>query len=233
MSTNEAQGFDALLEELDTLQKASTTENSLGDVSVGHKAKDGKGKVILKAGDASDEKVEGAAADGDTSDAVEGEEGDEGSEAGEKFGKSFTLKLEDGSEVEAIDGADLIKSLVGRIETNESQVSKALGSLVSLFKSQVAQIETLQGKVDSLSSQGRGRKAVLTVSEKMTPLAKSARAAEQVPGVSADEFMAKALLAQVAGALTGQDIAITENRINHGAQPHPHVIEAVRPFLNA
>src|SRR5690606_26423021 len=103
------------------------------------------------------------------------------------------------------DGTLLVKSLMARVEKNEETLSKALGTAITMIKS-------LQSKVDQLSSQGRGRKAVVSVVEKQSTMAKS----QSNDGMSPSEFLAKALAAQVSGKITGNDVARAEAYLNKG-----------------
>lgn len=186
----------------------------------------------LPADDGKDEnKIQAAAAeggsDGDADDqggASDGDADDKG-EDGKPMAKSFKLTLEDGTEIEAQDGAELVKSLQARIDKNEEDMAKALGSAVELIKGQASMIKSLSERVTKLSGEGRGRKTVLSVVEKPapeTPLTKSEPA-----GMSPDVFFAKAMAAQKDGRISGTDIAIAEASLNRGEAIPTHIIQRV------
>ena len=164
-----------------------------------------------------DEAIQAATGEG-----AEGAEGDEEQEAddegeGEPLGKSMTAVV-DGEEVEAIDATDLIKSLIGRLDSQESVMAKALQTTLSTIQSQGEMIKSMAARLDKLASQGRGRKTVVSVAEKPNageqPLAKSEPA--PLPG----EIMAKALSAQQAGKLTAREVARCELSFQSGV-PYP------------
>lgn len=177
--------FDALLGELDTLTKALPAEV------------DG------------DEKI--ANADGGNDDNDEDDEGKEGGDA--PMAKSFVVKLEDGSEVEAQDGTELVKSLMGRIDNNEETLAKALGSAVNLIKVQgeqlaqtTALVKSLQSKVSELSGEGRGRKTVVSIHEKPANVMNKS----EPEGLTAQEFMTKSNAAFEAGRISGKDLTVID-----------------------
>lgn len=170
-----------------------------------------------------------------------GEGGASASEAGARddgegeddavLGKSFGIETASGEKVRAYDATTLLKSMAGRLETVEGEIAedevrrehlgKSLEVIVDLLKSQDAVIKTQTAAIDTLKKSvaefgglGRGRKSVITVAEKPEPaLAKSA----PPPGMSGQDFMAKALTAQKAGRITAHEIALAENYLNRGA----------------
>lgn len=160
-----------------------------------------------------DEKIKAAAAEGD--------------DGGKPFGKSFTLKLDDGTEVEAVDGADLVKSLIARVEANEGSVKGALEQTLGIIKAQGEMLKSLAGEVAAFKASGKGRKAVLSIAEKpaaaVDPLLKST--ADE--GITGEAFMAKALAAQAAGQITGREVATAESFINMGQTPPVEIVRAV------
>ncbi|MGC1305196.1 MAG: hypothetical protein WA840_22740 [Caulobacteraceae bacterium] len=132
------------------------------------------------------------------------------------MGKSFTLRLEDGSEVSAVDGAALVKALADRQEVLESKTIQGLGALAALVKS-------LQASVGKLSRSAPPRKSVITVVDK--PAGATLR--PDGAGLSGDDFMAKALSAQLAGRITGRQVAIAEQYLNAGQTPPDALVRAV------
>lgn len=205
--------FEKLLDELETMSKAMPSDDTGED----------------------DKKIQAAAAEGgeddvnDEDDNVAGNEGDSDDDPSEEelegddknMTKSFKFTLDDGTEVEAVNGTELVKSLMSRIDKNEETLAKALGTAVTLIKSQGSMIKSLQEKINQLSGQGRGRKTVVSVVEKQSTLAKS----QQEEGMTAHEFMAKALTAQAEGRITGIDVARAESYLNKG-MPIPDDIVA-------
>jgi hypothetical protein len=173
-----------------------------------------------------DDKIQAAADDGkkDEEDLVQ-KDGDD--EDGDKpMSKSLgVVTLENGEQVDAIDGTELVKSLMARVETSEGQMQKALEGAVGLIKSQGAMIKSLSEQVSKLAGAGRGRKAVVTVTEKTpagTPMNKS-----EAAGMTGQEFMAKALSAQAAGKILAKDVSAIEMYLNRGMQIPEHLIARV------
>lgn len=187
----------------------------------------------LPADDGKDEeKIQAAAAeggsDGDADDnggAGDGDADDMGAD-GKPMAKSFKLTLEDGTEIEAQDGAEMVKALSDRLEASEATMAKALGSAVDLIKGQAAMIKSLSEKVTKLSGEGRGRKTVVSVVEKPEPGA-STMAKSEPAGMSHDQFFAKALKAQQEGRLSGTDIAVAEACLNRGQEIPASIIQRV------
>lgn len=210
--------FQALLADLEALSTGSANEGG-EDVTKsmaadGDDAGAGDDEGGEAGGDADDTAIAAAAADGEASGEAADDEGDEAD-----LGKSLTIVNEDGEQEEAIDATDLIKSLVERVESNESNMGKAVGLLTDLVKSQAATIGALQGQVNKLAGAGRGRRAVVSVADK-PDLSKSLGGedggADKPEGVSANEFMAKSMEAFNAGRITGMEVAQIESRFNRG-----------------
>lgn len=214
--------FEKLLSELQDMQTEHET------MSKALPADDGNG----------DEKIQAAAEGGGAVDEEKHEEpdGDEGAgagkgdndgdEGGKPMAKSFTLKLEDGTEVEAQDGTELVKSLTARLEATETSMTKALETAVGLIKGQGDLIKSLTEKVKQLSGEGRGRKAVVSVVEKPAPGA-ATMAKSEPQGLTGEQFMAKALDAQKAGRLTSIDVSMAEACLNRGEAIPASIIQRV------
>lgn len=198
-------GFEALVDEL-----------ALGDLA----------KAIPAAADEGagedDAAIAAAAADGDAADGDD----DDNTEA-KPFGKSFKVTLEDGTEVEALDGADLVKSLVDRVETNETTTLAALKSLADVVKPALDLVKSLRAEVAALSNSGKGRKAVIAIVEKPASAVELAAAAAEPAGMTGEAFMAKAMQLSASGALTGREVAIAESHINMGEQPPVEIVRKV------
>lgn len=206
--------FDKLLEELTQLE--GETETMAKALEVG----DDEGA------DETDSKIHDAAAagaeagEGDEPGAVDGDgELEEEEDAGDDEGmaKSFMLQLEDGTEVEAYDGTELLKSLRTELDKTkeraariEAKAADSLEKALGLVKKQTQMIKSLQEQVQRIGSQGRGRRAVVSVADG------GGEAMKKSQEVPAGEFMAKALSAQQAGRITGLDVARMESYLNKG-----------------
>lgn len=214
--------YEKLLEELETMAKAMPGDDGADDDKIQAAAAaanpdaDGDGENDVTGDDLNPEGSEGLG------DEDEGDGDDE-----ETMGKSFALKLEDGTELEAIDGTELVKSLMARVESNEGTVMKALGTAVDLLGKQGDMIKSLQDEVKKLAGEGRGRKTVVSVSEKPVAGATMAKSQGAADGLSANEFMAKALAAQASGRLTGLDVARAESALNKGLPVPQDVVNRV------
>lgn len=216
--------YEKLLEELETMAKAMPGDEGADDDKIQAAAAaanpdaDGDGENDVTGDDLNPEGGEGLGDEGEG----EGDGDDE-----ETMGKSFALKLEDGTELEAIDGTELVKSLMARVESNEGTVMKALGTAVDLLGKQGNMIKSLQDEVKKLAGEGRGRKTVVSVSEKPVAGATMAKSQGAADGLSANEFMAKALAAQASGRLTGLDVARAESALNKGLPVPQDVVNRV------
>ncbi len=227
--------FEKLLSDLDELQ-------SLQKSATADELKEGEG-----AADSDDTEIAAAAADGggEAAEAAAEGEGDahaepdaddmggpsDGDEDNEPMGKSFRFTLDDGQEVEAVDGTELVKSLMARFDTTEESMTKALGATVDLIKSQGDLIKSqgeaiasLQSEVKRLTSEGRGRKTVVSVAEKP---AAGTMAKSEPAGISGDEFMAKALSAQKAGRITALEVSKAEGYLLKGLAVPADIVNRV------
>lgn len=185
----------------------------------------------LPADDGKDEEnIQAAAAegglDGDADDEGGKPDGDDDDEGNAPMAKSIELTLEDGTKISAQDGTEIVKSLRARVEQNEEQMSKALGSAVELIKGQSALIKSLSERVAKLSGEGRGRKTVVSVVEKPGPGA-STMAKSEPAGMSPDQFFVKALDAQKAGRISGTEIAVAEACLNRGEAIPASIVQRV------
>jgi hypothetical protein len=187
----------------------------------------------LPADDGKDEeKIQAAAAesgldgDGDADDMGGEPDGDEDDEGKPAMAKSFKFTLEDGTEVEAQDGSELVKSLQDRVEKNEGEMFKALETAVGLIKGQGDLIKSMQDQIKKLGGEGRGRKAVVSVVEKPSP-GEGVMAKSEPAGMSHDQFFAKALTAQREGRISGTDIAIAESCLNRGEAIPQNIVQRV------
>lgn len=212
--------FDKLMGELQALQADQS------EMAKALPADDGK----------DDEKIQAAAAEGGldagAAGAGEGGEGAAGEGEGEgapQMAKSFQLTLEDGTTIEAQDGAEMVKALGNRLTATESNMAKALGGAIDLIKNQAEMMKSMQVQMTKLAGEGRGRKAVLSVVEKPVPGAASTVMAKSLApeGVTPEVFFAKALAAQKEGRISGTDVAVAEASINRGEQVPAHIVQRV------
>lgn len=201
--------FEKLMEELSTLgtQQAELAKALPAD--------DGKDEEKIQAAAGEGGSDDGEAGDGDADDKGGAADGDADDKSGKPMAKSFKFTLEDGTEVEAQDGSELVKSLQERIEQNEGVMAKAMESAIGLIKGQGEMIKSLSEQVKKLSGEGRGRKTVVSVMEKPAPVA-STLAKSEPTGMSHEQFFAKALAAQKEGRLSGTEIAVAEACLNRG-----------------
>lgn len=183
-----------------------------------------KGAAIEGGADADDEKIAAAAAEAD-----DGKKDDEDDDKdGKPMAKSFQITLEDGTVVEAVDGADMIKSLMDRVEKNEGDTVAALSAAVETVKAQGELIKSLVGRFDDLSGQARPRKAVLVAVDKPAAVADQlAKSQGQGGTITSEQLMAKAMDARAQGRVSGMDIAVAEQEINAGRAPNDAFIKAV------
>lgn len=186
-----------------------------------------KGAAIEGGADADDEKIAAAAAA--AAEADDGKKDDEDDDKdGKPMAKSFQITLEDGTVVEAVDGADMIKSLMDRVEKNEGDTVAALSAAVETVKAQGELIKSLVGRFDDLSGQARPRKAVLVAVDKPAAVADQlAKSQGQGDTISSEQLMAKAMDARAQGRVSGMDIAVAEQEINAGRAPSNAFIKAV------
>lgn len=216
--------FEKLVEEIGIMTKAIPSDTGKDDKKIQAAAADGDGNID------DDDKENGVDLDEELDDEDElddemndVDEDDEGKDKDKGMAKSFQLRLEDGSIVEAEDGTELVKALMNRVEKNESLLAKALEGTVNLIKSQGEMIKSLEDKVVKLSGQGKGRKAMLSIVEKQSvTMTKS-----EPEGISTHDFMAKALVAQAEGRITGMEVARAESYINSGIQIPQDIVARV------
>ena len=148
------------------------------------------------------------AADPDAPEGTEEEE-EENEEEDEYLSKAFTMLTPNGARVTAYDGTQMMKGFHQRLSTLETVMLKAA-------QQQTALIKSLRAEVAALKQQGRGRKAVLNLHEKTVGHFASAPPNPQT-------LLAKALSAQKAGRLTGQDVGRIETYLGRGLALPPEL----------
>jgi hypothetical protein len=207
--TKATEGFAGLLTQLD----------KMGTVSKSMAAADGG-----KPDDEAAARILAAAAEGKEGEGKEGEEGEGAEGEGEGdglMGKSFRVKLADGTETDAFDGTEMMKALAVKIEAQDvvaGDFAKAMTAMVDIVNTaqtviveQGKLIKSLQADVGKLSSAGTGRRALVNILAKPTTTV-----AAEVEKPSMNETMAKCFTAQSKGLLNAMDIARVEARLNTG-----------------
>lgn len=202
--------FDALLAELSPLAKAMKPDAE-GDAKIVAAAEEAGADVPEPEADEDDGKP--GASDGEASDADEDEDA--------PLGKSFAVTMPDGSVQEAYDGTEMFKALraemdaallraddhAAALEAAQAELTKSLTvsvTMLGVVRGQGALIKSLEARVATLSGQGAGRKASLTLHEKQsgTPTAPDAP--------DGPAILAKAMTAYAAGTFASSDIARIE-----------------------
>ncbi len=220
--------FKTFLSELETLAK-SLTGSDAGSVDANDNADDAK--IAAAAADGA------AAGEGEDGKKKEGEAGEAGAPvtdaaAGkpdeEVLGKALKVTLASGEEVEAVDGTELVKSLMGRLDISEDALAKAFGVVsgnvkavedklakaTAIIEAQDKLIKSLSDRVEAIANTGKGRRAVVSVTDKVVGadvLAKS-----EPSGMDPHDFMLKAMDAMKAGRITGEEVARAETYLNRG-----------------
>ncbi len=209
--------YEKLLSELEDLAKALPSNDG-----------DADDKNIQAAAGEGGEGGEGAAAGaGEGAGAATG--GDDDDDDDDKFGKSFSLQLEDGTQIDAVDGTALGKALMTRVGNVEGELAKWLKfgeSAMGIIKKQGDLIKSMGEQIKKLGGEGRGRKAVVSVTEKPAP-GGAAMAKSEPQGISGHEFMAKAIGAMNEGKLTAGDVALAEGYLNRGLAVPEHIVKSV------
>ncbi len=188
-------------------------------------------KALPTGGDEDDKQILSAAGEDDvnkdgglvrTGERKEDDDDDDDEDDG--MTKSFQITLEDGTTIDAVDGAQMVKALGARVDAAEAELKKAAdfsAAAVALIKKQGDMIKSLSEQIQKVGGEGRGRRAVVSVTEKPAPGATMAKGAEN--GISAADFMAKAVDAMNSGRLTAGDVARAEAYLNRG-HPVPEAI---------
>lgn len=238
--------FTALIEDLEALQKAKPHSEPDGD--------EGDEKIRAAAGEEAAAKAEASAddkaappaksakdeePDGDEDDGSDDPDNyDETEDDGKPFGKSFGVTLADGTEVEAYDATEILKSFDARIGSQVTELDLLKAEIAALkardipsadaIKAEVEKvlvaqndlIKSMQAQIAALGAEGRGRKSLLNVHEK--PVAAGTEARPETP--SSEALMTKALIAQKQGRITGQDVARLDAYLGRGLQAPPEIL---------
>ncbi|WNL63646.1 hypothetical protein ST4_088 [Aeromonas phage ST4] len=209
--------FDELLAQLnaeqeaqqDTLAKALQQQDGQDDKKIQAAAGEGEG-------DGEGESIEGAG---------EGEGEGEGEESMTK-----SLTLENGEE--AIDATELLKSMQADLAEHGEVLAKGMPQLLTLMQGQNKMIQqqgelikSLQDRVGELAGQGRGRKAVVTVTEKLA--AGETMTKSQSDGITPQEFMLKANTAFDKGIINGVQLTTLDVCLREGKPVDPALIAKI------
>jgi len=211
--------FDALMEELNGLESSEDMLKALSSdeetVTDDDDDRDGDG-------DGDDKKIQAAALE-ESGDAI----GDQDDDA--YMGKSLTVQI-DGKDVEAIDGTRVMELFGKKLDGLETNMGKALTLLRktvvgrdSVIKQQTTMIKSLQSQVGSLSSQGRGRKAVLSIVDK------NPGSSDQQSGIEPEKFMQMAKSAAADGRINSMESGRVQKLLQngHGEQISDSVIQKI------
>lgn len=190
--------YDELLDELQTLAKA------------------------MPEADENLEEENHAEPDGDEGGGPGDDDGDEPmakSDCDKPMAKSMSVTLPDGTEAEAVDGMELIKSFQSQLDIMAEGSGKVMKSISAHLKEQAELIKSLRSEVTALRSEGRGRKTVVTMAGAPEPMAKSM--------TTPSDVLAKCLDAQKAGKLTGLDVSMAEGYLNRGMPIPDRILSAI------
>lgn len=197
-------------------------QTETGDLAKSLEQKDDK-KIVAAAGEGEG----GAGNPEDEDDDAQDNATDAGK--GKPFGKSFAAKDAEGNDVEAIDATEFLKSLQAQVEAGEANLVKAVTPLMGIIKQQGELLKSLVAEVKTLGGTGRGRKAVLTMTE--TPgavLAKAEGDAEEQSAATVEEFFTKAVPAALkAGKISGAEANTLDVCRRQSWQPDEHLINKV------
>jgi hypothetical protein len=147
------------------------------------------------------------------------------------FAKSFSGITADGEEFEAVDGTELIKSLNDKIEvliaagetekSEKEDLTKSLGILADVVKTQGRLLKSLQESHLELSKQGRGRQSV------MSPTLEMAKSLQTEQPLNAQTFMLKANAAFDSGRISGKDLVVCDVAMRHGSEIDPSIVTKI------
>jgi hypothetical protein len=198
--------YEALLDELETLQKALPGPGPMDDDEDEDEEDEGHAEP--------DADNRGGPSDGDADN--------------RPLAKSFRFELDDGSAVEAVDATDLLKSLHDDLaglrasRTSEAQaVETGFKGLLTLVKGQGALLKSLQAQVAKLADSGRGRKS-LTGGE-----ADLAKAQAATPELTGPLLLAKAHTAFEAQRISGKELSTLDVLLRHGETPDADLVRRI------
>lgn len=146
---------------------------------------------------------------------------DEYADDDEPMGKSLNVTLENGAQVRAIDGTEMVKSLIAKQEEAATNVESLAEKTVSLLKSMAGTLErqndkiaTLEKSLHDLGSKGRGRRSKVVIHDRQGADVTEAAAADP-----AQDVMAKALSAFDDKKITGVELNTIDYSLRHHQTP--------------
>jgi hypothetical protein len=138
-------------------------------------------------------------------------------EHGDQFLKALDEKL----------GGFMSEEMMNKALVVIADVLRGQGDLIKSQQEKIgeqnATLTQLSEKLKEVSAEGKGRKAVVSVANKPSPLQKS----EPEDGMDAREFMAKCMEASKAGKITALDVSIAENYVGKGIPVPESIVKRV------
>ena len=173
-------------------------------------------KSMPVAEEAAGEEESTAAADG----------GGEGEGAGADEGGadglvSKSLKLENGEEVDYLDGTELVKSLTARADAQDTKIAALEGQLAKSLQAlglSATMMKSMSATITRLGNAPAGRRSVVSIQAKEAGAAAvaSPSAADPLAGMTADAVLNKSMALYQAGQLGAADVNRIEAHINSG-----------------
>lgn len=203
--------FDALLEDLTTLQKA---------VKSPEPKQDDEAKILAAAKDEDDQDDQDDNEDDDDDDDAPDRAGDADDDDARPISKAFAVTLSDGSSVAALDGTDALLALStdlaglrAQADARNAATHQVLSNAVTLLKSMSADLESLRRDQQRMVKQSRGRQSVLH--------------APAAPAAATDAPDRDALLAKAIQRLGPVEVAEVNSYLNMGEPVPAHLMKAL------
>jgi len=203
--------FDALLEDLTTLQKA---------VKSPEPKQDDEAKILAAAKDEDHQDGQDDNKDDDDDDDAPDRAGDADDDDARPISKAFAVTLSDGSSVEALDGTDALLALStdlaglrAQADARNAATHQVLSNTVTLLKSMSADLESLRRDQQRMVKQSRGHQSVLH--------------APAAPAAATDAPDRDALLAKAIQRLGPVEVAEVNSYLNMGEPVPAHLMKAL------
>lgn len=200
----------------------------LSQLSAEQEAQETMAKALPQQDSQDDKDIQAAAeeGEGDDEESIEGDDEDEGEEG--SMAKSLTLANGE----EALDATEILENLQKSMVEHEEVLAKALPQVLQLMQGQSKMIQqqgdlikSMQTRIDQLGNQGRGRKAIVTISEK--PIAGELMTKSQPEGLTHGELMLKANAAFDKRIITGTQLTTIDVSLRQGAAIDPALLSKV------
>ena len=149
----------------------------------------------------------GAEGEGEGNEGAPGADQGDGDDGGELLGKSFTFQLADGTEVEALDGADLVKSFGNRLVASEAAAAKTNAEVLGVLTAQTALLKSMGEKLAALGGAPAGRRSVLSVRESVPASNTVQPMAKSLGNVTNQQVLDMAAAAWKADRITSTELA--------------------------